>query len=86
MAITDPAGAVAHHHQSGKAETAATFHDLGHTVDVNQLVDQVAVLFLAVATATAFTTATAIAASTITAPAVFALLFALLFGCHIAVP
>src|SRR6185312_10649115 len=85
MAVADPAGAIAHHHQSGKAEAAATLHDLGDTVDVHQLVDQVAVLFLAVPAATAFTTATAFATSTITAAAIFALLFALLFGCHMCV-
>ncbi len=90
MAVTDPAGAVAHDHQGGKAEAAATLHDLGDTVDVHQLVDQVAVFFLALAAATALTTATALAASTafatVSAAAGLALLFALLFGCHVYVP
>jgi len=87
MAETDAAGAVTYHNQGGEAEAAATLHDLGDTIDVHQLVDQVAVFLLAIATATAITTAPALAASTTiaTAAATFALLFALLFGCHIAV-
>jgi hypothetical protein len=86
MAVTDPAIAVTHHHQSGKAEAAAALHNLGDPVDVYQLVDQVAVaLFLvaATATATAFTAITSAALATFTAAAGFALLFALLFGCHL---
>ena len=55
MAEADAAIAVANHHQSGEAETAATLHDLGDTVDVHQLVDQVAVFFFAVTTAAAVT-------------------------------
>ena len=52
MAEADAAVAVAHHHQRGESETAATLHDLGDTVDVHQLVDQVAVaIFLVAATA-----------------------------------
>ena len=86
MAKTDAAITVAHHHKGGETEAAATLHDLGDTIDVHQLVDQVVVFFLAVAAATAVTTATAFASTTITAAAAFALLFALLFGCHMCVP
>src|SRR6185295_11489325 len=88
MAKADAAIAVAHHHQSSETEAAATLHDLGDTIDVHQLVDQIVVFFLAVAPATAFTTAPALATSTAlaTAAAAFALLFALLFGCHMCVP
>ena len=49
----------------------------------------VSALMRLVTTATAFTTAPAFASTalaTFPAAAVFALLFALLFGCHIAVP
>jgi hypothetical protein len=67
MAETDLAVAVADNHQSGKTEATATLHDLGDTIDVHQLVDQVAVFFLAVATATAVTTATAFTATAVAA-------------------
>src|SRR6185503_17315988 len=66
VAETDPAGAVAHHHQSGEAEAAAALDHLGDAVDVDQLVHQVAVLLLAVATATAFAAATAFTATALT--------------------
>src|SRR5690606_33383155 len=39
---------VANNHQSGKAETATTLHNLGDTIDVDQLVDELAVALLAV--------------------------------------
>jgi len=86
VAEADAALLVADDDERGKAEAAAALDDLGDAVDVHQLVDQVAVFFLAVAAATAFTTATTFASTALaTATAAFALLFALLFGCHIAV-
>src|SRR6185503_13665951 len=92
MTEADAAGAVTHHHQGGEAEAAATLHNLGDAIDVDQLVHQVAVFFLAVAaTATAFAPATAFAALATTATATatgFAgfgrLLF--VFVCHIRIP
>jgi len=54
MAEADFAIAVTDHHQGGTTEAAATLHDLGDTIDVHQLVDQVGVLFaVAIASATA---------------------------------
>jgi hypothetical protein len=73
MTETDLAIAVTDHNQGGETEAATTLHNLGDTIDVHQLVDQVAVFFLAaptaVATATAFTAATVTAAITTTATA-----------------
>src|SRR5215472_8917915 len=75
MAIADTAIAVAHHDQGGKAEAPAAFHDLGDTVDVHQLVDQIAVaIFLVPATAT--TTFTALASAFLGIPL-------LSFACHV---
>jgi len=42
-AETDAPARIADHHQGGKAEPPAAFHHLGHAVDADQLVDQVAV-------------------------------------------
>ena len=51
VAKTDPAFLVAHHHQRSEAETAAALDHLGHAVDVNQLVGELAVALLAIASA-----------------------------------
>src|SRR5204862_8334103 len=86
MTEANAAFTVTHHHQGSETEAAATLHDLGDTVDVHQLVDQVVVFFLAVAAATAFTTATTFASTALaTTAAAFALWFALLFGCHMCI-
>jgi hypothetical protein len=91
MTETDLAGAVTDDDQSGETKAAATLHDLGDTIDVHQLVDQVAVLFLAATTVT--TTAAALAASTTFAATVTTAAAATGFGrllfvvlCHIRVP
>src|SRR6185437_11845675 len=47
MAETDPALLVADHDQRCKAEALAALDDLRHTVDVDQLVDELAVALLA---------------------------------------
>jgi hypothetical protein len=90
MTETNLAGAVADHDQGRESEAAATLHDLGDAVDVNQLFNQIAVFFLPAATtaATAVAVATTSTAIATTAPGFTAgfrrrLLFA--FACHIAV-
>jgi methylmalonyl-CoA mutase cobalamin-binding subunit len=45
--------AVTDNHERGKTEAATALHDLGDTVDVHQLVDQVGILLVAITTATA---------------------------------
>jgi hypothetical protein len=73
MTETHAAGAVADNHQRGEREPAATLHDLGDTVDVHQLVDQIAVAIFLFAAAAA--TATAVLGIPL-----------LSFACHIANP
>jgi hypothetical protein len=48
---SDPAFLITHNDERGEAETATAFDHLGHTVDVDQLVDELAVALFA---ATAF--------------------------------
>ena len=72
MAETDAAITVAHHHQGGEAEAAPALHDLGDTVDVHQLVDQVAVAIVLV---TAASTTAAITSAVLGIPL-------LSFACH----
>jgi hypothetical protein len=45
----DPALLIADHHEGRKAEALAALHHLGHTIDVHQLVFELAVAFLAIA-------------------------------------
>ena len=49
VAEADAALLVADHDQRGKAEALAALHDLGDAVDVDQLVDELAVALFAVA-------------------------------------
>ena len=59
MAESDPALLVADHDQRRKAEALAALDDLRHTIDVDELVDELAVAFFpaapVAATAFAFT-------------------------------
>ena len=48
VAETDPALLVADHDQRRKAEALAALDDLRHTIDVDELVDELAVALLAV--------------------------------------
>src|ERR1700757_1557045 len=57
LAVTeaDPPLLVADDHQRGKAEAAATLHDLGHAVDVDKLVGEFVVALFPVAAIAWFT-------------------------------
>jgi hypothetical protein len=49
VAEADAALLVANDHESGEAEAATTLHDLGNAIDVNELVDELAVALFALA-------------------------------------
>jgi hypothetical protein len=49
MTEPDPALLIADHHQGRKAEALAALHHLGHTIDVHQLVFELAVALFAIA-------------------------------------
>ena len=51
VAIADPAAAVAHRHEGVEREAPAALHDLGHAVDRDDVLDQLAAVALAVAIA-----------------------------------
>src|SRR4029077_5982057 len=47
-AVADPALAVADHHQRRESEAAAALHHFGDAVDADQLLDELAVLAIAI--------------------------------------
>jgi hypothetical protein len=65
VAEADPAFLVAHDNECCEREAASTFHNLGHTIDVNELIDDTAGIAL-------FALAVAIAATSAATPALTA--------------
>ncbi len=63
MTEADPALAVAHHHQGGERETTTAFDGRGHTVDVDQLFNDVAVRAVGLGSVAVVTTIAIVAAA-----------------------
>jgi hypothetical protein len=55
MAEPDPAALIADNHQSCKSKPTAALHHFGDTVDVDQLIYELAVALIAIAAVSSFT-------------------------------